>query len=101
MKTLLLVVAALISFGVSAQVYVNPVIYNFGNSAQVQIHNNTEFDLSCSGTVNMNTQLGQIQTDYYSDQIRKGSFSIRSFYLMNMNDRINSVFHSIFCYQVP
>ncbi len=100
MKTFLLVAAFVTSFGASAQVYVNPTIFNFGNSVQVQIYNTNDFDISCSGSVNMYTQQNRMESGYYFDQVRKGSMSMRSFYLMNMNDRVNYTSHSIFCQKV-
>lgn len=103
MKTILFAIALVTSFSASAQVYVYPNIINFGNSVQVQIHNTTQDNISCSGSVNMHTQQGRMETGYYFDQIYKGSFSMRSFYLMNntMNDRITFTNHSIFCHKVP
>ena len=101
MKTFILIMASVVSFSASAQVYVYPTIFNFGNSVQVQINNTTQDNLNCSGSVQMHTQQGKMETGYYFDQIRKGSFSMRSFYLMNMNDRINYASHSIFCHKMP
>ena len=100
MKTFLLVAAFVTSFGASAQVYVNPTIFNFGNSIQVQIYNTNDFDISCSGSVNMYTQQNRTESGYYFDQVRKGSVSLRSFYLMNMGDRVSFTSHSIFCQKV-
>lgn len=103
MKTFLLAMAFATSFAASAQVYVYPTIFNFGNSVQVQIHNTTKEDISCSGTVYMNTQLGRMETGYYFDQIRKGSMSMRTFYpmMMDARDRISYAHHSIYCREVP
>ena len=100
MKTFLLVAAFAASFGASAQVYVNPNIFNFGNSVQVQINNTNDFDISCSGGVRIYTHQNRMDSGYYFDQIRKGSLSIRNFYLINMTDRVNYTSHSIFCQKV-
>ncbi|MBA2403662.1 MAG: hypothetical protein H0V66_02740 [Bdellovibrionales bacterium] len=100
MKTFLLALTLATSLSAAAQVSVYPTIFNFGNSAQVQIHNTTEDDISCSGTVYMHTQLGRMETGYYFDRVYKGSFSMRSFYIMDMNDRISYSSHSIFCHKV-
>jgi hypothetical protein len=100
MKTFLLVAAFVTSFGASAQVYVNPNIFNFGNSVQIQIYNTNDFDISCSGSVNIFTHQNRMESGYYFEQIRKGSLSIRNFYLMDMNNRVNFTSHSIFCQKV-
>ena len=57
MKTFLLVAAFVTSFGASAQVYVNPNIFNFGNSVQVQIYNTNDF---ASGTLNASYRNGTL-----------------------------------------
>lgn len=98
MKAFILAATLLSSVAVSAQaVFVHPTIFNFGNQAQVQIHNTTQDDINCSGTVYMHTNTGRMETGYYFDYIMKGSFSMRSFYLMNFNERITFTNHSIFC----
>jgi hypothetical protein len=103
MKTFLIAIAFAASFGATAQVYVYPSLLNFGNSVQVQIHNNTQDNINCSGSVYMHTQSGRMESGYYFDQIYKGSFSTRNFYLMNttMNDRISYSSHSIYCHKLP
>ncbi len=103
MKNFILALAITSSFAAFAQVNVNPNVINFGNMVQVQIHNTTDSNVSCSGSIYMHTMQGGTETGYYFDQIQKGSFSMRSFYLMNtnMNNRINFVNHSIFCNKVP
>ena len=101
MKTILFVLAltsAQVSF--AQAVMVNPTIFNFGSSIQVQINNSTEFNISCSGTVQAHTQLGRSETFFYNDNIRSRSFSSRSFMLMSMNDRITNTFDFIRCYKV-
>lgn len=98
MKAFILASILLSSVAASAQaVLVYPTIFNFGNQAQVQIHNTTQDDIHCSGTVYMHTSAGRTETGFYFDSIMKGSFSMRSFYLMNFNDRITFTNHSIFC----
>jgi hypothetical protein len=103
MKTFLFAIALVSSFAASAQVNVYPQVINFGNSVQVQIHNTTKDNISCSGNITMHTQLGRMENAYYFDQIYKGSFSTRMFYpmTMQMNDRITFANHSIFCRKAP
>jgi hypothetical protein len=98
MKAFILASTLLTALTVCAQsVFVHPTIINFGNQAQVQIHNTTQDDINCSGTVYMHTSTGRMETGYYFDYIMKGRLSMRSFYLMNFNDRISFTNHSIFC----
>jgi hypothetical protein len=104
MKIFIFIIVLATSFGAVAQVYVNPQIINLGQSAQVQIFNTTDTDINCSGSVYMHTRLGRMETGYYFDQIRKGSFSMRTFYLMytstGPNDQISFTSHSIYCNKV-
>ena len=100
MKTFLITIIAAISFGASAQTYVRPQIINFGNSVQVQVRNTTDRDISCSGSINMHTQSGQMEFAYYFETIRKGSFSMRHFYARNFNDRIMYTTDSIYCREI-
>jgi hypothetical protein len=98
MKTILFALCLSAASASFAQtVFVNPVIFNFGNSLQVQINNNTADNLSCSGTVQAMTTLGRSQTFFYSDFIRSRSFSYRTFWLSGMGDRITNTFDLIRC----
>lgn len=100
MKTILFVLALSCSQVSYAQsVMVNPTIFNFGSSIQVQINNNNDFNISCSGTVQAHTMLGRSETFFYNDNIRSRSFSFRSYNLMNMSDRITTTFDFIRCYK--
>lgn len=99
MKTIILATTLILSLSASAQTYVYPQVFNMGFSAQVQVRNTTQQTISCSGTVYMQTTTGRQETGYYFDRIPAGSFSIRNFYLMNMNERITYTHHSIFCHQ--
>lgn len=101
MKTILFALALTCSSATFAQaVYVRPTIFNFGNSIQVQVNNNTEFNIHCSGTVQAHTMLGRSETFFYNDMIRSRSFSSRNFMSMNMGDRITSTFDFIHCNRV-
>lgn len=102
MKTLIATLVLAASFSASAQmVNVYPRIFNFGNQAQVQVYNTSEFDINCNGFVYLNTQRGRMESHYYSDRIYKGHSSMRSFYLMNFQDRITFSHHSIYCQKAP
>ena len=102
MKTLITTLALFASFSSLAQsVYVYPTVFNMGNSAQVQIHNTTDSNIDCSGPVYLHTQKGGMEYNFYMDFIRKGSFSMRTFYIRNFQDRISFVNHSIFCRKAP
>lgn len=98
MKNLLLAFGLVISVPSFAQtVLVTPIIYNFGNSIQLQINNTTTENIYCSGTITMNTMRGQFQTEFYSDYIRAGFFSQRLYYVNDLNDRVNFTNHFITC----
>lgn len=102
MKTLIATLALAASFSASAQmVNVYPHVYNFGNMAQVQINNNTEFNITCDGWVYMQTNMGRMENNYYFDHISKGMMSMRSFRLMNFQEQIRFVHHSINCRKAP
>ncbi len=98
MKTLLCTLALVISAPIFAQsVFVNPTIFNFGNMVQVQINNNTDSNLNCRGPVYMNTQLGRMETNFFFEYIRRGSFAMRTFNLMSIGDRVTFTNHFIQC----
>ncbi len=102
MKALFICLVLLFSVSASAQVVnVYPQIFNMGNSIQVQIFNNTEDNINCSGQIYMNTQSGHMESTYYWDIIRKGGYSMRPFYLINFNDRVLFSSHSIMCLKAP
>lgn len=101
MKTILFVLALTCSAASMAQtVFVRPTIFNFGTSIQVQINNNTNDNISCSGTIQAHTMLGRSETFFYNDNIRSRSFSSRSYSLMSIGDRITNTFDFIRCYKV-
>jgi hypothetical protein len=100
MKTILFVLAVTCSqISYAQSVMINPTIFNFGSSIQVQVNNLYDFNISCSGTVQAQTMLGRSETFYYNDYIRSRSFSYRSYNLMNMSDRITNTFPFIRCYK--
>ena len=102
MKTILFVLALSCSQVSYAQsVMVNPTIFNFGSSIQVQINNNTNYNINCSGTIQAHTQMGRSQTFFYSGYIRSRSFSSRSYYNSSVFDRITTTFDFITCYKAP
>lgn len=102
MKALFVSFSLFFSLTASAQmVNVYPQIFNMGNSIQVQIFNNTQDNINCSGQVYMNTQSGHMESTYYWDIIRKGGYSMRPFYLINFNDRVLFASHSIYCSKSP
>lgn len=74
-----------------------PHVYNYGSSVQVQVWNHTDRAVNCSGFVYMNLQSGKRTSEYYFDYVSPRFTSYRSIYSRDMNDRIVSVNHSIFC----
>jgi hypothetical protein len=98
MKAFILALTLVSSLGASAQaVFVQPMLFNFGHMVQVQIHNTSGFDVSCSGQVFMNTNSARMETAYYFDFITKNAISMRNFYLSNFQERVSFAHHSIFC----
>ena len=100
MKTILFALCLSATSASFAQaVYIQPTIFNFGTSVQVQINNNTKDNISCSGTVQAATMLGHSETFFYNDYIRANSFSFRSYSLMSSGDRITYTHNFIRCYK--
>ncbi|MCM2348768.1 MAG: hypothetical protein NDI69_02025 [Bacteriovoracaceae bacterium] len=77
---------------------VYPSVYNYGYNVQVQVWNTTDRNVTCSGYVNMRTEQGHTNSEYYYDWISPRFTSYRSYYPRRANDRIISVSHSIFCH---
>ncbi len=75
-----------------------PTVYNYGTSLLVQVHNNTDKTVSCSGSITAYLNNRSIQHFYYSDIIHKGSFGTRSFYVNLPNVRIINQTNFINCY---
>ena len=66
---------------------------------QVQIFNNTDKDIRCSGPVYIYSQMGKFKTEFYSNIIYKGMMDNHYiyFYGLDMNDRISNYSNGIFC----
>lgn len=76
---------------------VYPQVYNFGSSVQVNVWNTTNQNVWCSGTVNMTTDKGQMESQYYNEFVSANFNSYRMIYPRQFGVRIVSVFHSIYC----
>lgn len=88
---------ALLSFGAMAQTPVIPFVSNFIYNAQVQVSNQNDYSVSCSGPVYMHMASGFTDVQYYFDTVIGRNFSYRSYFPTRMNDRINFTNHSIYC----
>ncbi len=100
MKNTVLALGLLVSVPSFAQmVNVNPVVFNFGNSLQIQINNTTDSDINCSGTITMHTRSNYPETAFYSEFIFKGSMSVRNYYISNPQDHITYSNHFINCFE--
>jgi uncharacterized protein YsxB (DUF464 family) len=98
-KIILGLVLALSSSAFAAKnISVYPSVYNFGYSVQVQIWNTTEKTVSCSGFINMFMDNNQQESQYYSEFVTARFNSIRNIYPRQMNVRVTSVSHSIYCF---
>ncbi len=74
-------------------------VWSFNNQVQVDVWNSTQVDIECRGMVNIRTQNGQTQTEYYWETIYRGQTRTRTFWLRDFNDRVTSAFDSINCYE--
>ncbi len=83
---------------VFAQRLVEPRVYQWGNNVQVEIRNDTQFHVSCSGWINFSYWSGRFRTEYFSDFVAAGFTSYRTIYNRDFNDRVSYVHHSISCY---
>lgn len=77
--------------------FIYPNVYNFGSNVQVQIWNTTDKSVTCSGFINMRTQQGHTDSEYYYEWISPRFSSYRTYYPRRSGDRIISVNHSIYC----
>lgn len=94
-STLLLATMSLPVLSQTVNVY--PRLINFGNQAQLQIHNTTRDNIHCSGFINIYTMFNQNRSEYFSEWIPAGMMRNRHIYLMNHGDRITHSHHSIRC----
>ena len=74
-----------------------PNVYNYGTSVQVNIWNSSNRSVWCSGSVFMNLDNGQMQSENYSEYIMANFNSYKMIYPRLAGARILSVSHSIFC----
>lgn len=93
-----LLLSSLSSIAAEKSVPVWPRVYNYGNSLQVQVHNTTVTDIKCSGSVYAYLSNGRMQSFFFYEFIRAGSFASRYYSVYQMNTRITNSNHSIFCY---
>ena len=91
------VLFSLVSYGAFAQTPVIPFVTNFVYNAQVQVNNQNDYTVSCSGPVYMHMASGYTDVQYYFDTVMARNFSYRQFTPMRFNDRINFTNHSIYC----
>lgn len=94
-STLLLVSLSLPAFGQIVNVY--PQIINMGSQVQLQVHNHTNFNIFCSGFVNIFTMNNMSRTEYFSEFISARMMRNRTYFLPNFNDRVRFANHSITC----
>ncbi len=99
MKKIILGLALLSSVSATAsdKLVVFPQVYNYGFNIQVQVWNNTDRAVNCSGFIYYNTQGGFRDSEYYFDYVSARFNSFRTIYPSTSGDRILSVSHSIFC----
>lgn len=99
MKKFIICLTLLVSGLATAEVdtAVFPRVYNFGSNIQIEVWNNTDQNVYCSGTIYTTTRSGRRDTHFYSEMIYARSTRYRNIYNRDMRDRFVSVFDSIFC----
>lgn len=99
MRTMLALLA-FVSVSAFAQRVPTPVfprVFNLGNSVTVEAWNHNDMYVSCSGSVWMQTESGKLDSEYVHMMVPPRGFRSYRVYARDMNDRIRSVNHSIWC----
>lgn len=98
MKKLILGMALLVSTAAfaSSDAAIFPQVYNFGSHVQVQMYNQTTWNATCSGWLNLTFQSGRRDSLYFQDWVPARQSRFRTIY-PRTPDRIMFVNHSIFC----
>ena len=99
MKKIFIVLSILFSMSALAEATVSvwPRVYNNGRSVQVQVWNNTNRGVNCSGPIYMTMEDGTTDHEYYFDYVSARFSSYRTVYPRDFNARIDRVHHSIWC----
>lgn len=97
MKNAILGLVLLTGFSQAAEAVVWPNVYNWGNRVEVQVFNNTDRSVWCSGSVYLRMESNKEESHYFSEFINRGMFVYRSIYPRTLSERIQRVNHSIFC----
>lgn len=98
MKILLSLVIAFASLQALAKpTMVFPSVFTFPSQVQVQVFNNSNQDVWCTGSLFIRKQSGQTQTEFYSERVYRGMSSNRYFYNRNFNDRFVNTTNTIYC----
>lgn len=92
----LVLVVSSVAFA-AKDVAIFPNVYNYGNSVQVHIWNTSNRSVWCSGSVYMNLDNGQTQSENYSEYVMANFNSYKMIYPRLAGARILSISHSIFC----
>lgn len=99
MKNMLLAITVLMSCSAFAakDSIVFPHVYNNRYSVQIQVWNNTDKNVTCSGSVNMTMDDNSTQTHYYFDTVMPRFTRFETIYPRSSSDVITFVNHSIWC----
>jgi hypothetical protein len=95
----LLVASCFVSLNAFAQSQVIPYVTNFVYNAQVQVSNQNDYTVSCSGPVYMYLSSGYTDVQYYYDTVYNRNISYRTLFPTRPMDRINFTNHSIYCHK--
>lgn len=93
----ILAVCCFLSANAFAQMQVIPYVSNFVYNAQVQVSNQNDYTVSCSGPVYMYMTSGYTDVQYFYDTVFSRNFSYRTLFPTRFNDTIRFTNHSIYC----
>jgi hypothetical protein len=96
MKKMICLLALLISTSALAQ-DLRISLLNWGNIVDLQIHNSTPRNFSCSGPVFLQTRYGT-ETQFVNEFVWSRMTTFRTIYPIRYTDRIFSAHHQIRCY---
>lgn len=76
---------------------VRPRVQNWGHTVEVQAWNHNRISVMCSGRVSMEMRSGERASTYVSMFVPANGFRSHRINIMNPNDRVEWVSHSVWC----
>ncbi len=78
-------------------VHLRPQVWRFGSSVQIEVHNHTDTDVTCRGTVHIHTRRGRFQSEYFSENIYRGQTRRATYRLWDLRDEVTYASEFINC----